>query len=89
MDGGLRCPGFAPALRTLIQHDIRGRLAEIEIPTRVIWGFDDRVMPVQAALSYHRRIPGSRLEIFQRTGHAPQLERPSRFNALLEELLTD
>ena len=42
---------------------------------------------MQAALSFHRRIPGSRLEIFERTGHVPQLERPARFNALLDEFL--
>ena len=35
---------------------------------------------MSAALSYHRRIPRSRLEIFERTGHVPQLERPLRFN---------
>jgi pimeloyl-ACP methyl ester carboxylesterase len=45
------------------------------------------VIPVAAAVSYHRRIPHSRLEIFERTGHVPQLERPLRFNALLDEFL--
>ena len=81
------CPGFGDALNAAIRHDIRERLGTIEIPTLIVWGFDDRVIPVQAALSYHRRIPGSRLEIFERTGHVPQLERPERFNSLLEEFL--
>ncbi len=89
MNGGLRCPGFSAAIGALIHHDLRDRLAQIEIPTLVAWGFDDRVIPVVAALSYHRRIPGSRLEIFERTGHAPQLERPARFNALIDQLLVD
>lgn len=89
MDGGLRCPGFTAAIGALIHHDLRDRLAQIEIPTLVAWGFDDRVIPVGAALSYHRRIPGSRLEIFERTGHAPQLERPARFNELVDQLLVD
>jgi pimeloyl-ACP methyl ester carboxylesterase len=40
-----------------------------------------------AAQSYHRRIPHSRLEIFKDTGHVPQLERPARFNALLDDFL--
>ena len=53
----------------------------------IVWGLDDRVIPVAAALSYHRRIPHSRLEIFERTGHVPQLERPARFNPLLDEFL--
>ncbi len=87
MNGGLRCPGFGDALRSLIHHDIRDRLGGIEIPTLIAWGLDDRIVPVRAAHSFHRRIPGSRLEIFERTGHAPQLERPARFNALLEEFL--
>jgi pimeloyl-ACP methyl ester carboxylesterase len=56
-------------------------------PTLIVWGLDDRVIPVQAGLSYRRRMPGSRLEIFERTGHVPQLERPARFNALLGEFL--
>lgn len=81
------CPGFGDALKAAIRHDIRERLGGIEIPTLIVWGFDDRVIPVRAALSYHRRIPGSRLEIFERTGHVPQLERPARFNSLLEEFL--
>jgi pimeloyl-ACP methyl ester carboxylesterase len=85
--GLTECPGFGDALHAAIRHDIRERLGMIEIPTLVLWGFDDMVIPVEAALSYHRRIPGSRLEIFERTGHVPQLERPSRFNAVLDDFL--
>lgn len=82
-----RAEGFGDALQALIRHDIRERLAEIEMPTLIVWGQSDRVIPMAAALSYHRRIPQSRLEIFERTGHVPQLERPARFNALLDEFL--
>ncbi|HEY1285863.1 MAG TPA: alpha/beta fold hydrolase [Solirubrobacterales bacterium] len=86
--GLTHCPGFGDALHAAIRHDLRDRLGSIEMPTLIVWGFDDRVIPVQAALSYHRRIPRSRLEIFERTGHVPQLERPGRFNPLLEEFLS-
>ena len=82
-----RADGFRDALHAAIRHDIRERLGEIEIPTMIVCGQHDRVIPMAAALSYHRRIPHSRLEIFERTGHVPQLERPLRFNALLEEFL--
>jgi pimeloyl-ACP methyl ester carboxylesterase len=86
---GLReADGFEPALADLIRTDFRERLATIEMPTLIVWGLSDRVVPVPAAISYHRRIPHSRLEIFERTGHVPQLERPLRFNALLEEFLS-
>jgi pimeloyl-ACP methyl ester carboxylesterase len=87
MNGGMRCPGFGDALRALIRHDVRERLGAIEMPTMIVWGQSDRVIPMAAALSYHRRIPHSRLEIFERTGHVPQLERPARFNALLDDFL--
>lgn len=90
IEGGLtQADGFNDALQALIRHDIRDRLAEIEIPTLIVWGLSDRVIPVAAAISYHRRIPHSRLEIFERTGHVPQLERPLRFNALLDEFLAE
>jgi pimeloyl-ACP methyl ester carboxylesterase len=85
MASGLPAPGFADALDAVIEYDARDRLEEIEIPTMIVWGFDDWVISTMAALSYHRRIPHSRLEIFERTGHVPQLERPARFNRLLEE----
>jgi pimeloyl-ACP methyl ester carboxylesterase len=90
IEGGLkRAEGFGDALRALIRHDIRERLGEIEMPTTIVWGQSDRVIPMAAALSYHRRIPHSRLEIFERTGHVPQLERPLRFNGLLDEFLAE
>lgn len=84
---GLSAPGFADALTSIIGYDTRERLPEIEIPTLVVWGLNDQIVPVEAALGYHRLIPRSRLEIFERTGHLPQLERPSRFNPMLEEFI--
>jgi len=83
-----RAEGFGDALQAVIRHDIRERLTAIEMPTMIVWGQSDRVIPMSAALSYHRRIPHSRLEIFERTGHVPQLERPTRFNAILDDFLT-
>jgi pimeloyl-ACP methyl ester carboxylesterase len=89
MEPGFNSLGFVDATIAANGHDTRDRLAEIEIPTLIVWGLDDRIVPVGAAFSYHRRIRGSRLEIFERTGHVPQLERPARFNALLDEFLAD
>jgi pimeloyl-ACP methyl ester carboxylesterase len=88
MASGLPAPGFADALAAVIEYDARDRLEEIQIPAMIVWGTDDWVIPSAAALSYNRRIPHSRLEIFERTGHVPQLERPQRFNALLDDFLS-
>ena len=87
--GGLRqADAFEAALADLIRTDMRERLATLAMPTMIVWGQSDRVVPVAAGLSYHRRIPHSRLEIFERTGHVPQLERPLRFNSVLEDFLS-
>ena len=86
---GALCPGFSDTLRTAIEYDARDRLAEIEIPTLLVWGEDDLIIPLTAGRSYARRIPGARLEVLEDTGHLPQLERPAQFNALLDEFLAD
>ncbi|MGE5335966.1 MAG: alpha/beta fold hydrolase [Nitrososphaerota archaeon] len=84
---GLGAPGFADAMAAIVGYDTRERLPEIELPTLVVWGLNDQIVPVEAALGYHRLIPQSRLELFERTGHLPQLERPARFNPLLEQFI--
>jgi pimeloyl-ACP methyl ester carboxylesterase len=89
VNAGVPCPGFADALQAVIEYDARDRLEEIQIPTLIVWGTDDWVIPSAAAHSYNRRIPNSQLAIFDRTGHVPQLERPERFNRLLEEFLSE
>jgi pimeloyl-ACP methyl ester carboxylesterase len=88
VNGLKRAEGFGDALKALIVHDSRERLTALEMPTLIVWGLSDRVIPAAAAASYHRRIPDSRLEIFERTGHVPQLERPLRFNHVLEDFLS-
>jgi len=86
----LRSRGYYDAMTTLVGYDIRHRLEEIEEPTLIVWGRNDRVVPVPAALSYQRRIgDNARLEIFDHCGHVPQMERPVRFNRTLERFLAE
>jgi pimeloyl-ACP methyl ester carboxylesterase len=89
IDPSVRSPGFADSARAITGYDTRHRLPEIEVPTLIVWGLRDRIVPVEAAIGYRRMIPESRLELFERTGHVPQMERPKRFNSLLDEFLTD
>lgn len=89
IEPSLRAPGFPQAIRAIGGYDTRHRLAEIEVPTLVVWGLNDRIVRVEDAIGYHRLIPGSRLEIFERTGHLPQMERPERFNRLVEDFLAE
>lgn len=83
----LSSPGYFDAMTNLVGYDIRDRLTEIEDPTLIVWGRNDRVVPVPAAFAYKKRLAHAELHIFDRTGHVPQMERPVRFNRVLENFL--
>jgi pimeloyl-ACP methyl ester carboxylesterase len=57
------------------------------IPTLLVWGARDRLIPVAHAIAAQQAIPGSRLEVFEKAGHSPHLSDPSRFAALLREFV--
>jgi len=56
-----------------------------QMPSMVIWGARDRIIPVAHAQVAHEGMPGSRLEIFDSAGHFPQLDDPYLFAETLED----
>ena len=50
-----------------------------QVPTLILWGRHDRIIPVEHAFAAHEAIPQSRLVIFEDSGHFPQAEEPQRF----------
>jgi pimeloyl-ACP methyl ester carboxylesterase len=82
-------PGFVPALRALTSYPIAHRLERIAAPTLIVWGDSDLLVPVRDAWEFGRLIPGSRVVVYEDTGHVPMLERPAAFNALLDEFLAE
>jgi pimeloyl-ACP methyl ester carboxylesterase len=85
--GGNRGTRFVDALTSLAGYDILDRLDEVDVPTLIVWGRQDHVVPPADALEFHRRLSNSRLEVFEGCGHLPMTERPVRFNRVLEEFL--
>ncbi len=53
------------------------------LPTLILWGEKDRLIPVRHAREAHERIPGSRLEIFPGAGHFSWRDEPRRFAEVL------
>lgn len=84
---GTGSPGFLPALDALTSYPIRDRLGDIGCPTLIVWGTDDHLVPLKDASEFERLIPDARKVIFDDTGHVPMLERPARFNELVEDFL--
>ena len=84
---------FLHTLRAVIDYagqrvDATDRLYLAQmIPTLIVWGRRDPLIPVKHATVAHRGMPGSRLEIFDDAGHFPQLEDPVRFTHVLVDFI--
>jgi pimeloyl-ACP methyl ester carboxylesterase len=57
------------------------------MPTLIVWGDKDPIIPLVHAYKAHEAIPGSRLEILEGVGHYPHVEEPVRFVEILAEFL--
>ena len=59
---------------------LRNRLRLVRnLPTLIVWGEDDAVVPVSAAADYQAAIRGARLALFKNCGHRPELEQTKEF----------
>ena len=58
-----------------------------EVPTMIVWGDRDRVIPVEHAPAAHALMPGSRLEIVPGAGHFLPIERPDLVASLLRDFI--
>jgi len=63
------------------------RIRELKLPTLVLWGGRDRLIPPDDAERFHREIQGSTLAIFEDLGHAPEEEDPTRTVAAVKQFL--
>src|SRR5262245_59832645 len=67
---------------------IRDDIPNIKTPTLILWGEDDRTIPVEAAYAFHAAIAGSKLIVYPNTGHVPQEEVPDESAADVRAFLT-
>jgi len=59
------------------------------VPTMLIWGEKDRVIPMKHGLQAHELMPHSRLEILPGAGHFSHNDDPDRFVALLSDFIAE
>jgi pimeloyl-ACP methyl ester carboxylesterase len=69
------------ALEPYTRVDFSGRLAEIRVPTLLVWGDGDAFTLRAEQEALNRAIAGSRLTTYMGTGHCPHWEEPERFAA--------
>jgi pimeloyl-ACP methyl ester carboxylesterase len=84
---------FLRTLRSVV--DYRGQAVSAlnrlhmagELPTMVIWGDHDRIIPVEHGYAVSEARPGSRLEVLEGVGHFPHVERPSQVVDLIDDFI--
>jgi pimeloyl-ACP methyl ester carboxylesterase len=87
--GGQR-RAFLSALRWLSLEQalrpplFRARLAQSRVPTLLLWGEHDRIMPQAGAAALTTLLPAARLDVIGGAGHLPQQERPAAVVAALQ-----
>ncbi len=77
---------MADLLVSLVAFDVRGRLGEIRLPTRIVAGSRDVLLPLFHARRMAAAIPDAVLQVLPGCGHMVMLERPDQLNELLHEL---
>lgn len=96
-----RLPGAHRAMRSQLRAaaDLRGwrrhtyhpvleRLPGLDIPTLLVWGRQDRIVPLRHAQEACKRLPRAQMHTFDPCGHLVQLERPHEFASVLRDFVS-
>lgn len=73
--------------KSAIRHNMAQDLPSMKTPTCIIWGENDAVTPPDVAELFHELLPDSDLYWIKECGHAPMMEHPLQFNAILDAWL--
>ncbi len=92
----LYSPASKHALTKTVEHlipedidAIAARYRSIKIPTLMVWGVQDKVVPMALGLLLHNNMPTSKLVVFDDCGHMPQEEKPQETVATLNSFLAE
>ena len=80
--------GYRAQIAAVLAHDTYDLLPQLDRPTLILTGDDDRVIPGASSEVLHERIPGSRLEVMPGAGHLFFVERPDDTVRVLEAFLS-
>jgi 2-hydroxy-6-oxonona-2,4-dienedioate hydrolase len=73
--------------KSAIRNNLGEELKEVKLPTLLIWGNNDTITPPFVAKEFNKLIPNSELHFVDKCGHAPMMEVPDEFNAILHKFL--
>jgi len=73
--------------KSAIRNNLGEELNGIKQPTLLVWGNNDSITPPFVAKEFNKLIPNSELHFIDKCGHAPMMEVPEEFNAILHKFL--
>jgi pimeloyl-ACP methyl ester carboxylesterase len=76
--------GWSP---TLHHPKLRHRLHRITVPTQLLWGAEDRVVPPDYGKRFAAAIPGAQFSLIEGAGHYPHIEQPEAFGVALDKFV--
>jgi pimeloyl-ACP methyl ester carboxylesterase len=80
---GLRAAAGREGLEMLQKEHVSKMLKSLTMPTLVIWGSRDRVIPMEHGALMARHIPNGRLAVIRNAGHVPFYQKPGEFNQMV------
>ena len=88
----VRVPGTRRAALAAVRSSSRGyedSVSRIRVPTLVLWGKQDRILPPEEGFRLATEIPLARLVVLPDTGHIPQEETPEEFSRAVGQFLDE
>jgi pimeloyl-ACP methyl ester carboxylesterase len=73
---------------SLASERLDSRLGEIHVPTLVVWGKQDNLLPIASGERYAAGIPGARMISFEKCGHVPPIEKTEEFVSAVTAFLS-
>jgi len=80
---------FCAQVDACLEHDVLDRLGEIEAPTLITVGDRDMLTPAHHAYAMKDEMPGARVRVWQKMGHAPNVETPDEFNRVTLDWISE
>ncbi len=92
----LALPGAKYALQQTMRQiipdhmdEITARYPQIQVPTLIIWGREDKIIPLENGVRLHQAIRSSRLVVIERCGHDPPDEKPEEVIEITQKFLQE
>jgi len=71
----------------MLDKNVKKELPHLKVPTLIVWGANDALVPISVAQEAHELIEGSELAIIPECGHFPMIEKSEEFNRIIDTFL--